>query len=57
MPGDIIIVPDYPSIVKSRPLVTGDQRLSIDNTNSVVMKLEKDRHFVFVNDTKPFHEK
>ena len=57
LPGDIIIVPDYPSIVKSRPLVTGDQRLSIDNTNSIIMKLEKDRHFVFVNDTKPFHEK
>lgn len=50
LPGDIIIVPEYPSIVKSRPL-------HVDNTNSVVMKLEKDRHFLFINDPVPFHNK
>ena len=49
-PGDVIHVPDYPSIVKSRPLVD-------DNANSVLMKLDKVRHFIFVNDRKPFVEK
>lgn len=49
-PGDVTFVPEYPSIVKSRPLVD-------DNENSVVMKLDKVRHFIFVNDKKPFTEK
>ena len=49
-PGDIVYVPDYPSIVKSRPLLP-------DNANSVVMKLDKVRHFIFVHDKKPFTEK
>lgn len=48
--GDIIHVPDHPSIVKSRPIEG-------DNTNSVVMKLEKIRHFLFLNDKKSFEEK
>ena len=50
LPGDIMYVPQYPTIVKSRPL-------SPDNTNSVLMKLDKVRHFVFVNDKIPFRKK
>lgn len=50
LPGDITIIPDYPSVVKSRPLVG-------DNTNSIVMKLDKVRHFIFVNDKIPFTKK
>lgn len=50
LPGDIVHVPALPSIVKSRPLGT-------DNTNSVLMKLDRVRHFLFVNDRKSFREK
>lgn len=48
--GDVIHVPNEPSIVKSRP---------IEGTiaNSVVMKLEKMRHFLFLNDKKSFQSK
>ena len=49
-PGDVTFVPDYPSIVKSRPLTD-------DNVNSIVMKLDKVRHFIFVDDKKAFTEK
>lgn len=49
-PGDVTFIPDYPSIVKSRP-VAGD------NANSVVMKLDKIRHFLFVKDRKKFADK
>ncbi len=48
--GDVIHVPDYPSIVKSRPLCE-------NNINSVVMKLDKVRHFTYINDKKPFSSK
>lgn len=47
MPGDITHVPDFPTIVKSRPI--GDH-----NANSVILNLDKVRHFIFVNDKKPF---
>lgn len=47
LPGDITHVPDFPTIVKSRPI--GDQ-----NANSVILNLDKIRHFIFVNDKKPF---
>ncbi len=49
-PGDITYVPEIPSVVKSRPIVE-------HNENSVVMKLNKIRHFIFVNDRKSFSEK
>jgi len=49
-PGDVTYVPEYPSVVKSRPLV--DQ-----NENSIVLKLDKVRHFIFVKDRKYFDEK
>lgn len=48
--GDITFIPEVPSIVKSRP-VAGD------NANSVIMKLNKIRHYIFVNDVIPFSEK
>lgn len=50
LPGDITHIPEVPSIVKSRPV--GDQ-----NQNSVLLKLDKVRHFMFVRDQKPFAEK
>ena len=50
--GDVTYVPNSPSIVKSRPISD-----SYSNSNSVVMKLEKIRHFIFVNDTIPFSKK
>lgn len=49
-PGDVTYVPEYPSIVKSRPLTE-------NNANSILMKLDKVRHFIFVNDKKPFTAK
>ena len=48
--GDITHVPDVPTIIKSRPL--GD-----NNQNSVVLKMEKVRHFLFVDDKRPWREK
>lgn len=48
--GDVTEVPPVPSIVKSRPI-------SDANENSVVLNLDKVRHFVSVNDPKQFHEK
>ena len=48
--GDVVHVPEFASIVKSRPL-------GCDNKNSVVLKLDKIRHFLFVNDKIPFHAK
>lgn len=49
-PGDVYFTPKYPTIVKSR-LLTGD------NSNSILLKLDKLRHFLFLNDTIPFREK
>lgn len=48
--GDVTEVPSEPSVVKSRP-VNGN------NENSVVLNLDKVRHFVTVNDPKAFQEK
>lgn len=50
LPGDITHVPDFPTIVKSRPI--GNH-----NANSVILNLDKVRHFIFVNDKKPFDGK
>lgn len=49
-PGDVYFTPDTPTVVKSR-LLTGD------NSNSVILKLDKLRHFMFVHDTIPFRQK
>ena len=48
--GDIIDVPSTPSFLKSRPI-------DGDNQNSVVMKLNKIRHFIFVKDDIAFEDK
>ncbi|MFI3304331.1 MAG: glycosyl transferase family 90 [Rikenellaceae bacterium] len=48
--GDITHSPPTPMIVKSRPI--GD-----NNENSVVMKLNKNRHFIYVNDSIKFEDK
>lgn len=48
--GDIVDLQPVPSIVKSRPL--GD-----NNQNSVLLKLVKVRHFLFVDDKKAWRDK
>jgi Glycosyl transferase family 90 len=48
--GDVTSVPSEPSIVKSRP-ITGN------NANSVILNLDKVRHFTFINDKKDFIKK
>ena len=48
--GDITYVPELPTILKSRPI--GD-----DNQNSVILNLDKVRHFLFVNDQKAWRDK
>lgn len=48
--GDVIEVPEIPSFVKSRPI-------SEDNKNSIILKLNKVRHFIFVNDSIKFEDK
>lgn len=49
-PGDVYFTPETPTVVKSRLLTP-------DNANSVILKLDKLRHFMFVNDTKAFRDK
>lgn len=48
--GDITEEAKVPSFVKSRPIPNG-------TTQSVIMKLDKLRHFRFVNDTRRFQDK
>lgn len=48
--GDVTHVPEFPSIVKSRPITT-------ENENSVVLNLDKARHFVWVENDKEFQNK
>lgn len=48
--GDITHIPPYPTLLKSRPI-------GVDNHNAVLMKLNRIRHFIFVNDTLPFEAK
>ncbi len=48
--GDIVHIPDCPTIVKSRPLAP-------NNENSVLLKLDRVRHFIFLKDKKAFREK
>lgn len=50
LPGDITYVPEVPSITKSRPL-------NLPCYNSIVMKLDKVRHFLFVKDKKKWVDK
>lgn len=48
--GDITKIPDIPTFVKSRPIEG-------DNENSILLKLNKVRHYLFVNDKKKFEDK
>ena len=48
--GDIIEVPVEPSFVKSRPIHS-------NNSNSIILKLNKVRHFKFIKDKKRFVDK
>src|SRR5690554_1567241 len=43
--GDVTFIPDEPTLVKSRPV--GSQ-----NSNSVLLNLDKARHFNFIDDPK-----
>lgn len=49
-PGDVYFTPDAPTVVKSRLLTENNQ-------NSVLLKLDKLRHFLFIRDSKSFSEK
>lgn len=48
--GDVDFVPSLPSIVKSRPICD-------DNQRSVLLKLNRVRHFIFVDDHTPWRDK
>jgi hypothetical protein len=48
--GDNTIIPEHPSIVKSRPI-------SSQNQNCILMKLNELRHFVFIKDKMSFEDK
>lgn len=48
--GDVWTLQDKPTIVKSRPICG-------DNSNSVILKLNKFRHFIHINDKTPFSQK
>ncbi|MGL5980516.1 MAG: glycosyl transferase family 90 [Phocaeicola sp.] len=48
--GDVRDIPPTPTIVKSRELVA-------DNANSVLLNMDKVRHFTFLQDSKKFQEK
>ena len=50
LPGDILHIPDIPSIVKSRPLTK-------DASNSTLLKMDKVRHFIFVHDPLAWENK
>jgi len=48
--GDINYIPYFPSLTKTRPI-------DCDNANSVLLKLNKIRHFLFVKDKNRFEDK
>lgn len=50
LPGDITHVPPVATLTKSRPIAG-------DNANSVLLKLNQIRHFIFVNDKLSFEDK
>lgn len=52
-PGDVTCLFDKPTVVKTRPLHQEDPRFH----NSILMNLDKVRHFLFVKDPIPFTEK
>lgn len=50
LPGDVTFLTPVPTILKCRPLRD-------DNASSVILNLDKVRHFLFVSDSKPWREK
>ena len=48
--GDVVHIPESPSILKSRPI-------AYNNQNSIILKLDKVRHFVKIKKDKPFNQK
>lgn len=50
LPGDITFIPAYPSLTKSRPIEG-------DNANSVILKLDRIRHFIKPHDVIAFDDK
>lgn len=50
--GDVTHVPSVPSFVKSRPI-----SVDTENQNSVLLKLNKVRHFNFISDPIPYSAK
>lgn len=50
LPGDITEIPAHPAVVKSRPIAG-------DNAHSVLLNMDKVRHFVFLRDDIPFRAK
>ena len=48
--GDVTQVPESPAFVKSRPI-------DGDNANAVLLKLNRIRHYNFVDDSQPFESK
>ena len=50
--GDVTHIPDICRIVKSRPIAPAGE-----NNNSIIMKLDRLRHFNFINDPYKFEDK
>lgn len=48
--GDVTYIPEFPQIVKSRPIAG-------NNKNSILLNLDKVRHFIFVSDDNTFESK
>ncbi|MBR1793598.1 MAG: lipopolysaccharide biosynthesis protein [Bacteroidales bacterium] len=48
--GDVRDIPDTPTIVKSRSITQ-------DNANAVLLKLNRVRHYIYLDDKTPFAEK
>lgn len=49
-PGDVTQSFTYPTIAKSRPI-------GVNGINTVLLKLNHNRHFIFVNDSTPYQQK
>lgn len=52
-PGDVNWLCNYPTIVKTRPLLESEPKFS----NSIILNLDKLRHFFFIKDPIPFVQK
>lgn len=53
--GDVTHVPSTPTLVKSRPILTNNDKKN--NKNSILMRLDSVRHFYTYPDTLPFTQK